>query len=110
MKSQKKQIASDLKNCYLALVEMRIPKTTGNSALDDLVDSIAELDACYAGWALSIASGAEVTPKDLVNLVPLIRKCESIKTDNDAEEKTLVSCREFLKIYNRINKRIEENQ
>ncbi len=63
-----------LKNLFLELRDMKIPKFSQNDKVDDCVEQIIELDSYYAGLALSTSESKKPFKENLYDIRELKKK------------------------------------
>ncbi len=102
------QVFRLLKESFNDLSCTPFPKYKDSSQISDLLCSLAELDSYYAGWALTVANGGKISPRDLHNMEPIWSQYRAISPKNEMERKILSQCYDRLMIIDRINKYLIE--
>lgn len=92
-----------LKNLYLQIKNLNTPNYSQNVDLETWIENLIELDAYYAGWALTVAEGGKISTHDLYDMDKFKKKLASIQVDNDEDEMILQECRAYLKIIDQID-------
>ncbi len=93
----------NLKQLYLELTKRRTTKNSENQELDTITYRINELDAYYAGLALTASEGGKISLKSLYDIEELVELLKKISTFNQEDILLLEECRSFLKTLSQID-------
>lgn len=88
---------------YYELKKAKTPKNAQSEVLEELIDSMQDLDAYYAGIALSTSEGAKIATTSLYDIDHLCEILEHIAQTENEDSALLLECRIFLKILKQIN-------
>ena len=100
---QKKEELQRLKNLYHELEKFKIPKCSKNEVLASWLDNVMELDAYYAGLALTASEGGKISSKDLYDIAKLKYSLNDIKSYSEEDKYILDECKSYLKIIEQID-------
>lgn len=98
-----KKDLQDLKNLFIQMSKLNMPPCSNNEALEAVAENIIELDAYYAGLALTVAEGGEISMKNLYNIDEIKNKLDQVKVDTLEDKKILEDCSVYLEIIDQIN-------
>ncbi len=88
---------------YSTLLEMRTLPCSNQDQLEDLGNKIMELDAYYAGLALTASQGGKINLGHLYDIGELNRQLIGIQITNTEDEHILNCCQKYLDTFNQIN-------
>lgn len=92
-----------LKELYFDMMKMKLGTSCKNQELDDIIESICELDPYYAGLALTVSEGGKIHKKDLFDIESLKNKLNLIVIGDENDEAVLSQCCDFIRVINEID-------
>ncbi len=89
-----------LRQLFEDLKALHFPKFSSNDEISNWIEELIEIDAYYAGLALSVAEGEKVVKYDLYDLVKMRKELELIQLKNKVNGgenlKIILECYKYL--------------